>query len=102
LQAQQTLDGPSARDRSRQWSATEQSQALGGEAAVKAALARGNQEYEERFGCTFIVCATGKSAAQILQILLRRLENDPRTELYEAAREQQQITHIRLQRWLRE
>jgi 2-oxo-4-hydroxy-4-carboxy--5-ureidoimidazoline (OHCU) decarboxylase len=46
------------------------------------------------------VCATGKSPQQLLQILQRRLGNDGRTELQEAAEEQRQITQIRLRKWL--
>ena len=84
------------------WSAQEQSGAAGGEDAVKLPLADGNREYEKRFGHIFIVCATGKSAAEILAILRRRLKNDAQTELHEAAEEQRQITQIRLKRWLAE
>ena len=70
--------------------------------AVKIALAEANREYERRFGRIFIVCATGKTAPEILEILQRRLQNDDRTELREAAEQQRQITHIRLKRWLGE
>ena len=84
------------------WSAQEQSGAAGGEDAVKIALADGNRQYEKRFGHIFIVCATGKSAAEILAILRRRLKNDAQTELHEAAEQQRQITQIRLKRWLAE
>jgi 2-oxo-4-hydroxy-4-carboxy-5-ureidoimidazoline decarboxylase len=48
----------------------------------------------------FIVCATGKSAPQILDILRRRLQNDEKTELHEAAEQQRQIAHLRLKKWL--
>ena len=68
--------------------------------AVKIALAEGNRQYENKFGRIFIVCPTGKSAAELLEILQRRLENDPRTELYEAAEQQRQITRLRLRKWL--
>jgi 2-oxo-4-hydroxy-4-carboxy-5-ureidoimidazoline decarboxylase len=64
------------------------------------ALADANQEYEQRFNRVFIVCATGKSAAEILTILRRRLNSDPETELQEAAEQQRQITEIRLKKWL--
>jgi 2-oxo-4-hydroxy-4-carboxy-5-ureidoimidazoline decarboxylase len=70
------------------------------DAAVKAALADANRQYEERFNRTFIVCATGKSAPEILGILQRRLHNDAETELQEAAEQQRQITEIRLRKWL--
>ena len=62
----------------------------------------GNEEYERRFNHIFIVCATGKSAPEILGILRRRLQNDSKTELHEAAEQQRQITHIRLKKWLSE
>jgi 2-oxo-4-hydroxy-4-carboxy--5-ureidoimidazoline (OHCU) decarboxylase len=48
------------------------------------------------------VCATGKSAAEVLQILERRLQNDAATELREAAEQQRQIIQIRLKKWLQE
>jgi 2-oxo-4-hydroxy-4-carboxy-5-ureidoimidazoline decarboxylase len=48
------------------------------------------------------VCATGKSAPEILEILRRRLKNDAETELLEAAEQQRQITEIRLRKWLKE
>jgi 2-oxo-4-hydroxy-4-carboxy-5-ureidoimidazoline decarboxylase len=70
------------------------------DAAVKAALADANRQYEQRFNRTFIVCASGKSARGILGILLRRLNNDAETELHEAAEQQRQITEIRLRKWL--
>jgi len=67
---------------------------------VKIDLARANDEYERRFGHIFIVCATGKSGPEILEILRRRLRNDQATELQEAAKQQLLITHIRLKKWL--
>jgi hypothetical protein len=57
-------------------------------------------KYEERFGFTYIVCATGKSAEEMLAILKRRLASDARAELREAAEQQTQITQIRLGKWL--
>ena len=68
--------------------------------AVKIALAEANREYERRFSHIFIVCATGKSGPEILEILRRRLHNDKASELHEAAEQQRQIMHIRLTRWL--
>jgi 2-oxo-4-hydroxy-4-carboxy-5-ureidoimidazoline decarboxylase len=81
------------------WSAGEQSAANPDE-ATQAALAAANKEYEQKFGRIFIVCATGKSAAEMLAILQRRLANDPATELKEAVEQQRQITQIRLRKWL--
>ena len=81
------------------WSAGEQSAANPDE-ATQAVLAAANKEYEQKFGRIFIVCATGKSAAEMLAILQRRLANDPATELKEAVEQQRQITQIRLRKWL--
>ncbi|WP_020406405.1 2-oxo-4-hydroxy-4-carboxy-5-ureidoimidazoline decarboxylase [Hahella ganghwensis] len=60
------------------------------------ALAEGNTAYEEKFGFIFIVCATGKSAEEMLELLNQRLPNDRETELRNAAEEQRKITQIRL------
>ncbi len=68
--------------------------------SVQRALVEANQEYERRFDRVFIVCATGKSVSEILEILRRRLQNDDSTELREAAEEQRKITNIRLKKWL--
>jgi 2-oxo-4-hydroxy-4-carboxy-5-ureidoimidazoline decarboxylase len=90
----------SATAQSLSWSSTEQSAAASSDAAVKLALAEGNRQYEERFGRIFIVCAWGKSSAEILAILNARLSNSPAAELLEAAEQQRQITQLRLRRWL--
>jgi OHCU decarboxylase len=83
------------------WSAAEQRHVSEADDAVKMALTKANREYEQRFGQIFIVCATRKSPAEILQILRRRMQNDRSTEFHEAAEQQRQITHIRLQKWLK-
>ena len=82
------------------WSAQEQQKAATADEAVKMALKWGNREYEQKFGRIFIVCATGKSASEILEILRRRLHNDEATELQLAAEEQRNIMHIRLKKWI--
>jgi 2-oxo-4-hydroxy-4-carboxy-5-ureidoimidazoline decarboxylase len=82
------------------WSAQEQQEVSSAEEGVKLALAKGHQDYEQKFGRILIVCATGKSASEILEILRRRLQNDEATELQQAVEEQQQIMHIRLKKWL--
>lgn len=61
-------------------------------------LARLNREYEDKFGFIFIVCATGKSAGEMLEIIRERLANDRHTELPIAAAEQAKITEIRLKK----
>jgi OHCU decarboxylase len=82
------------------WSSAEQQKVGTAGEDIKAALAAGNREYEQKFNRIFIVCATGKSAPQILEILRRRLQNDEKTELLEAAEQQRQIAHLRLKKWL--
>jgi 2-oxo-4-hydroxy-4-carboxy-5-ureidoimidazoline decarboxylase len=60
------------------------------------ALREGNRAYRERFGHIFIVCATGKSASEMLALLRQRLDNEPAAELAIAAAEQAKITRLRL------
>jgi len=64
------------------------------------ALARANRAYEQRFGRIFLVCATGKTADEMLAACRQRLHNDPETEFAVASEEQRKITRLRLQRWL--
>ena len=82
------------------WSAQEQRAALTQDEAAKLALEDANRRYEERFGRIFIVCASGKTSAEILTILEARMQNHDATELREAAEQQRQITQLRLHRWL--
>ena len=63
-------------------------------------LAAGNAAYEQRFGYIFIVCATGKTADEMLALLQARLPNDPAAEILIAAGEQNKITRIRLEKLL--
>jgi len=90
----------STRGLSADWSAQEQRDVAVAQNDVKLALAEANRAFEEKFGYIFIVCATGKSAGEILAILLRRLQNGKDAELREAAEEQRQITQLRLRKWL--
>ena len=64
--------------------------------AVRDRLAEGNRHYEARFGYIFIVCATGRSAEEMLAMLERRLTNHPDDELRIAAEEQRTITRLRI------
>ena len=82
------------------WSEEEQGRAGLASTDVKDELAEANRTYEARFSRIFIVCATGRSAAEILGILRRRLGNDDAAELREAAEQQRQIAIIRLKKWL--
>jgi 2-oxo-4-hydroxy-4-carboxy-5-ureidoimidazoline decarboxylase len=89
-----------ATEESLRWSAQEQRTALSENEAVKLALEEANRRYEQKFGRIFIVCATGKTSADMLAILNSRMKNDAATELREAAEQQRQITQLRLHRWL--
>lgn len=80
----------------------EQSGATQASEAVLQALAQGNEAYEKRFGFIFIVCASGKSAEEMLQLLQQRLDNDLETELKIAAAEQAKITRLRLNKMFNE
>ena len=87
-------------EEARKWSAQEQSGIRNAAAGTMAALAAGNQDYEQRFGFIFIVCATGKSPEEMLAILKGRLQNDAETEMGIAAAEQRKITSLRLEKLL--
>jgi len=82
------------------WSAQEQ--ALVDEAAetTRLRLAEANRDYEARFGYIFIVCATGRTAAEMLALLDRRLHHEPAAEFRIAADEQKKITRLRLTKLL--
>jgi 2-oxo-4-hydroxy-4-carboxy-5-ureidoimidazoline decarboxylase len=82
------------------WAATEQSGVERAPKDVHAELAEANGEYERRFGYIFIVCATGKSAEEMLELARERLRNDPDGELRAAAEEQRKITGLRLDKLL--
>lgn len=96
---EQKAAGPQS-DEARKWSAQEQSRTQQAALTVLEALAQGNREYERRFGFIFIVCAAGKSADEMLEILNQRLTNSPDAELRNAAEEQKKITRLRLQKLL--
>jgi len=91
---------PSALEEFSFWPQQEQSGAAGAARTTMSQLADGNALYEQRFGFTYIVCATGKSADEMLSILQRRLGNTRMAELREAAEQQRQIMQIRLGKWL--
>jgi 2-oxo-4-hydroxy-4-carboxy-5-ureidoimidazoline decarboxylase len=92
---------PHASAQSTAWSQQEQSAADTAQTDVLAELSAANACYEEKFGFTYIVCATGKSVEEMLAILQRRLANKRPFELREAAEQQRQITQLRLRKWLR-
>lgn len=82
------------------WASGEQSGVSAADEATLRGLAAGNTDYERKFGYIFIVCATGKTAAEMLALLQARLPNDPARELPLAAEEQRKITRIRLEKML--
>lgn len=91
---------PAQQARSAEWSAGEQAGMNSANELLRHELARVNSRYNERFGFIFIVCATGKNAAEMLELCRFRLGNDRETEIVIAAREQQKITEIRLRKLL--
>lgn len=84
----------------RHWAQGEQAGAAAASEQTLGELARLNAEYEKKFGLTFIVCATGKSADEMLAILKERLSHDLPVEMCKAAGEQTKITKLRLEKLL--
>ncbi len=82
----------------KQWSAAEQSGMSAADEETIERLAAGNALYDQRFGYPFLVCATGKSAAEMCEILYRRLNNNAAAELPIAGEEQRKITRLRLEK----
>ena len=87
-----TVDNPS--------SAREQAAVVTAGDEVKAALAAGNRAYDTKFGYVYLVCASGRSAEELLAILTERLDNDPDTERRVMRNELAKINRLRLQRLL--
>jgi 2-oxo-4-hydroxy-4-carboxy-5-ureidoimidazoline decarboxylase len=83
-------------DRESAWSRLEQSAAATPEETTREALRGGNVEYEQRFGHVFLICATGRSAEDVLAALTRRLDNTPDTEREVVRDELTQIVRLRL------
>lgn len=82
------------------WSQQEQQAVSNSAPHLWEELANANRIYQARFGYIFIVCASGKSAEEMLALLRDRMNNDPETELRVAAGEQQRITRLRLEKML--
>lgn len=82
------------------WAGDEQKSVKEAHEEIINKLAKGNKTYEEKFGYIFIVCATGKSAKEMLEILTSRLKNDEITEIKIAKAEQHKITKLRLKKLL--
>ena len=85
---------------SQQWSGQEQSGVVNASEETVDSLAALNRTYEQKFGFIFIICATGKTSAEMLAALRERLQHDPDSELPIAATEQSKITELRLKKLL--
>jgi 2-oxo-4-hydroxy-4-carboxy-5-ureidoimidazoline decarboxylase len=81
-------------------SAREQADVAAAADDVRAELASKNRAYEDRFGYVYLVCASGRSAEELLAILTERLDNDPDTERRVMRTELMKINRLRLQRLL--
>jgi 2-oxo-4-hydroxy-4-carboxy-5-ureidoimidazoline decarboxylase len=86
--------------RSAEWSAQEQSGVNDADDETAGALAESNLEYERRFGHIYLVCASGRTGAQLLSVLRSRLRNDAPAEWQVVRSELQQINEIRLRKLL--
>jgi 2-oxo-4-hydroxy-4-carboxy-5-ureidoimidazoline decarboxylase len=82
------------------WSRGEQSGVAAAAHRTRAALAEGNREYERRFGHTFLICASGLSADEMLAALRARLGNDEAAERAVVREELRRIARLRLERML--
>lgn len=82
------------------WSRQEQAGARDAAPATLDELAAANRAYEEKFGHIYIICATGRTADEMLALLRARLSNDAGAELRTAAAEQSKITRLRLEKLL--
>lgn len=93
-------DGPQSKV-AHGWSTNEQARVAGASQAVQDELREANKAYEARFGRIYIVCATGKSAEEMLAIAKERMASDPESELRRAADEQRKITELRLEKMVK-
>ena len=85
-------------DAARRWSEGEQSASASSDDDVRREVAEAQRLYELRFGYIFIICASGRSAEEILGELRARLQNAPDVELRAAAEEQRKIARLRLEK----
>ena len=82
------------------WSRQEQAGVQAADQSIVRALAQGNEAYERRFGHIYLVCATGRSGAELLALLRERMDNDPAAEWDVVRRELGKINRIRLRKLL--
>ena len=88
--------------RSAAWSRGEQAGVATADASLLDDLAAANAEYERRFGHVYLVCASGRGAAELLAICRARLDNDPQTEHDVVLDELAKINRLRLAKLLEE
>jgi 2-oxo-4-hydroxy-4-carboxy-5-ureidoimidazoline decarboxylase len=82
--------------RSAAWSRGEQAGVATAGADVLGELAAANAAYEQRFGHVYLVCASGRSATELLAVCRARLDNDPETERGVVLGELAKINRLRL------
>jgi 2-oxo-4-hydroxy-4-carboxy-5-ureidoimidazoline decarboxylase len=92
--------GEQGRDDSDRWSRGEQAGVAAAADITRQALAEGNAAYEQRFGHIYLVCASGRSAGELLDLLRTRLGNDAETERGVLRSELKKINRIRLDKLL--
>lgn len=88
---------PTAASTEASMSRSEQAGVDPADAAAADALARGNREYEEKFGRVFLIRAAGRTAPEILQALDTRLSNSPEDEDTIVAQQLREIAVLRLE-----
>ncbi|RKT85155.1 2-oxo-4-hydroxy-4-carboxy-5-ureidoimidazoline decarboxylase [Saccharopolyspora antimicrobica] len=88
-------DRPQGTGTSANFSRNEQA-GVGDDAELARALREGNEAYERRFGHVYLVCASGRSGAELLEVLHSRLDNEPETELRIVEDELRKIARLRL------
>ncbi len=89
---------PRIGERKAGWSSREQAGMRGASEETIHAIAEGNRAYEEKFGFLYLVCATGRSADEMLIDLRTRMSNERDAELRVAAEEQRKIIELRLEK----
>ena len=90
-------DRPAGGDRESVWSRREQA-GVDGDADTLTALKRANLDYERRFDHVFLIFATGRTKAEILDAARLRLGNDVETERRVVQDELRKIALLRLER----
>jgi 2-oxo-4-hydroxy-4-carboxy-5-ureidoimidazoline decarboxylase len=88
--------GERAAGRNGAWSRQEQAGVARAGDLLRDQLTEANAAYEQRFRHVYLVCATGRSAAELLAVCRSRLGNDPATERRVVLGELARINQLRL------